>query len=223
VTSRGLDRPEVRLNCAASMDGKIAFAGGAPAPLSDPTDLVRVHRLRADSDAILVGVGTVERDDPSLRVRWDILGRPPGTLPLRVCLDPRGRIPDSARFLDGSAPTLIVTTEGSRRRFPPSVETLVVGPGPEVDLPRCLAGLRNRGVRRLMVEGGSRVLTSFLRSGLYDVFTMYLAPVFIGGTTAPSVVGGSESRSKDDWVRAERVGVEPLGEGVLVTLRPRPG
>src|SRR5208282_2019857 len=120
-------RPTVWVNCAASLDGRIAFAGGLRAGLSSPEDLERVQRLRAEADAILVGVGTVVKDDPSLRVHWELLGRPPGKNPTRVVVDATGRTPTNARVLDGSTPTIIATSAQSSRKFPPHVRTIVVG------------------------------------------------------------------------------------------------
>ena len=80
-------RPAVWINCAASADGRLAYAGGRQAPLSSPEDLRRVQQLRANADAILVGVGTVAKDDPSLRVHWDLLGLPEGKSPTRIVVD----------------------------------------------------------------------------------------------------------------------------------------
>ncbi len=218
-----LERPQVLVNCAISLDGKLAFAGGRPAPLSGPEDLVRVQRLRAESDAILVGLGTVLADDPSLRVHWELLGETPGPSPLRICLDARGQIPERARLLDGSQATLIVTTAGCSRRFPPPVQSFGAGEGDQVDLGRLLQELHRRGHRRLLVEGGSRVIGSFLRAGLVDRLTVYIAPVVLGGSSAPSFMGGVDSRGPEEWVALERTGVEPLGAGILSTFRLRPG
>ena len=216
-----IGRPYVQVNCAVSLDGRLAFAGGKRAALSGPTDLARVQRLRAELGAVLVGVGTVILDDPSLRVHWELLRRPPGPSPVRICLDGSGRLPTSARFLDGSQPTIVATTESARRTYPSSVETLVAGAGPEVDLPSLLQALAARGLRGVLVEGGSRVIASFLRAGVVDRMTVYVAPVLIGGATAPSLMAGPETHSPDEWIELLRESVEPLDDGVLLSLRPR--
>ncbi|HTT26201.1 MAG TPA: dihydrofolate reductase family protein, partial [Thermoplasmata archaeon] len=147
------DRPFVWANCAMSLDGRLAYAGGRRARLSGPEDLRRVHALRADCQAIIVGVGTVRADDPSLRVKWELLDRPPGPGPLRVVLDSRGTVPPGAKVLDGSQPTLIATVAGAPTAFPPSVETFGAGTD-RVDLPMLLGELHRRGHRRVLVEGG---------------------------------------------------------------------
>ncbi|HLY77356.1 MAG TPA: dihydrofolate reductase family protein, partial [Thermoplasmata archaeon] len=213
--------PFIHVNCAISLDGRLAFAGGKRAMLSGPQDLARVQQLRLELGAVLVGVGTVVSDDPSLRVHWDLLHRDPGPAPVRICLDGSGRLPASAGLLDGSQPTIVATTERSTRTYPPSVERIVAGPGPEVDLPFLLRAISARGVRGVLVEGGAHVIASFLRARLVDRMTVYVAPVLIGGDSAPSLMAGPESHSPADWVELLRESVEPLDGGVLISLRPR--
>ena len=213
------DRPIVWVNCAVSLDGRLAFARGARARLSGPEDLDRVHRMRAESDAILIGVGTVAADDPSLRVDWARAGRPPGRAPLRVVLDARGRLPPGARILDRSAPTLVATSASGRDRLPPGVETVVAGEE-SIDLDRLLAALRERGVERLMVEGGARVLASVLRSRRFDRLTVYYAPVVIGGSLAPPMVAGRDTAGPEELTALKLEGVARLGAGFVATFVP---
>lgn len=215
-----MDRPTVWLNCAVSLDGRLAFAEGARARLSSPEDLERVQRLRTEVDGIVVGVGTVLLDDPSLRVHWELLHRPPGRAPVRIVLDSGGRTPEGARVLDGSAPTLVATTERCRRSFPPHVQVVVVGPE-RVDLGRLFSELRHRGLRRVLVEGGAAVLASVVRAGLFDRWTVYYAPIAIGGSRAPPLLAGPESHGFDQAVRLELAGVERVGEGFVATYLPR--
>jgi len=213
-------RPAVWVNCAASLDGRLALAGGKRAQFSSPEDLVRVQRMRANADAILVGVGTVVKDDPSLRVHWELLGEPPGKNPTRVIVDASGRTPEGARVLDGSTPTIIATSERSQRSFPPHVHAIVAGKT-RVDLGELFSLLHNLGIRRLMVEGGAEVLSSVLRSGLFDRFTICYAPVVVGGSTAPPVASGEESRLPMDEVEMDLVSLERFGEGYVATYTPR--
>jgi len=209
-------RPRIHVNCAVSLDGRLAYAGGARALLSGPNDLVRVQQLRADLDAILVGVGTVVADDPSLRVHWDLLKRPPGRSPLRVVLDTNGRVPLAAKVLDGSQPTLVATCATCPRTYPGSVEVFRAG-GSEVDLTALLQELVRRGIRSVLVEGGSKVLASFLRGGFVDAMTVFVAPVVIGGRTAPPMVAGEEATGPEATVRLRRAGAVALDDGFLLS------
>jgi 2,5-diamino-6-(ribosylamino)-4(3H)-pyrimidinone 5'-phosphate reductase len=213
-------RPAVWVNCAASLDGRLAYAGGKRAELSGPEDLVRVQRLRANADAILVGVGTVVKDDPSLRVHWELLGESPKKNPTRVVVDSSGRTPEKARLLDDSAPTIVATSERSTRAFPSHVRTIVAG-RTRVDFAQLFPRLYDLGVRRLMVEGGAEVLASVLRSGLFDRFTIYYAPVIIGGTSAPPVASGVETHGPEGAFEMTLASVERLGEGYVATYTPR--
>ena len=214
-------RPTVQVNCAVSLDGRLAYAGGARARLSGPEDLVRVQRLRADCQALVVGVGTVVADDPSLRVHWELLEAAPGAEPTRVVIDSRGRTPAHARVLGPGSPTLIATTEACRREFPAHVEVLRT-PGPPVDLGRLWGMLAERGLQRILVEGGASILAAVLRRGLFDRLTVYVAPTLIGGATAPPMLAllGPECDGPASEFRLRRTAVEPLGDGVLLSFVP---
>lgn len=212
-------RPTVWLNCAASLDGRLAYAGGVRARLSSPEDLARVHRLRAGVDGIVVGVGTVVLDDPSLRVREELLDRPIAHRPWRIVVDASGRTPPAARLLDGSSPTLVLTTEENRRSYPEPVRTVVAGRG-HVDLARGFEELGRRGLGRLLVEGGAALFASVVRARLFDRWTIYYAPVVIGGATAPPIVAGAEARGPNDAVGVRLASIERLGDGCLATYVP---
>jgi len=207
------------VNCAASADGRIAFAGGRRARLSSPEDLRRVQQLRANSDAILVGVGTVVHDDPSLRVHWELLGVPEGRAPTRVVVDSTGRTPAGARVLDGSVPTIVAVSERCTRRFDPPIQTVVAGRA-SVDLAELFVRLHELGVRRLMVEGGAEILATVLRERLFDRFTIYYAPWVIGGATAPPVARGADAEPADAAARLRLEAVDRLGEGYVATYTP---
>jgi riboflavin-specific deaminase-like protein len=181
---------------------------------------VRVQELRTQVDGILVGVGTVVTDDPSLRVHWELLGRPPGTEPIRVVVDGSGRTPETAKVLDGSAPTIVGTTDGCRRRFPDHVRTIAAGRS-QVDLRLFFERLADAGVSRLLVEGGSRILGAVLREGLYDHLTVYYAPYVIGDGSAPPIATGPSAASFDGAGALELTSVERKGEGYVASYRPR--
>ncbi|MCI4326936.1 MAG: dihydrofolate reductase family protein [Thermoplasmata archaeon] len=216
------DRPEVLVNCAVSMDGRLAFAGGRRARLSGPEDLARVQWLRADVDGILVGVGTVVLDDPSLRVHWEMIDRPVGKGPVRIVVDSNGRTPTRARVLDGSAPTILAVSTACDRTFPPSVQVVRAG-APRVDLGALFAELRRRGLRKLLVEGGGEILASVLRSGAWDRWTVYVAPIAIGGSTAPPMLRGPDGAPASEGLPVRFVSAEPIDDGVVLTYRPAAG
>jgi 2,5-diamino-6-(ribosylamino)-4(3H)-pyrimidinone 5'-phosphate reductase len=204
-------RPRVIINAAMSVDGKIALADGKGMRLSNEEDLRRVHRLRASVDAILVGVGTVLMDDPKLTVKSEYAK---GRNPLRVVLDSRGRTPETAHVLDGSAPTLIVTSRECDRKFP-HAEVQRLGTH-EVDLPALLGHLGARGVRTILVEGGSTVIWSFLREGLADELKVFVSSRVLGGRTSPTLAGGQGATSLDETPGLHLERVERLGDGVLL-------
>ena len=212
-------RPTVWVNCAASADGRIAFARGARARLSSPEDLRRVQELRVELDAILVGVGTVVLDDPSLRVHWELLGRAPGREPTRVVVDGSGRTPPHARVLDGSAPTIVVTTTRNRRAYPAHVRVVPAG-DVRVEVRKAFQQLGALGIRSLLVEGGAEILGSVLESGEFDRLTIYYAPWVIGSETAPPIAAGPAAPSFDVAVRLELERLERLGEGYVASYRP---
>lgn len=213
----GIDRPRVLLNCACSLDGKIAAPDGHAMPLSDEQDWRRVHALRAASDAILVGVGTILKDDPSLKVKEDLAPVSPNRELLRVVLDPRGRTPKGARVVDGSAPTLILTGPGVPGRWPKAQqEEVPLDPAGRIDLQAAMEALHRRGVESVLVEGGAQVLRSFLQSDLVERWTLYMAPVLVGGN-GPSIFDGRPSMIGR---RLHVENVEPAGKGVLWTFRP---
>jgi len=200
----------VIVNAAMSVDGKIAFRDGQRARLSNEEDGQRVHRLRGRVDAILVGVGTVLKDDPKLTAKPEVADRNP----LRIVLDSDGRTPEHARVLDGQAPTLIVTSEASERTFA-RAEVLRCGKE-EVDLGALLDRLGGRGIRTLLVEGGSTVIWSFLRAGLVDELSVFVGSLVLGGRSAPTLAGGEGVASLSESIRLSLDRSERLGDGVLL-------
>lgn len=204
-------RPRVTINCAMSVDGKIAYPGRRQARISNKEDLRRVHRLRARSDAILVGIGTVLADDPSLLVKREFAR---GRNPIRVVVDSHGRTPPGAKVLDGSAPTIIVTVESCRRTFSPA-ETARFG-RKEVDLKAMLEHLWKRGVRKIMVEGGSTILWSFLSQGLADELKVFVGSLIIGGESSPTLVNGKGASSLASARNLRLDKMSRLGDGILL-------
>ncbi len=203
-------RPRVIVNAAMSVDGKIAFRDGQRARLSNEEDGQRVHRLRGRVDAILVGVGTVLKDDPKLTAKPEVADRNP----LRIVLDSDGRTPAGARVLDGQAPTLIVTSEACERTFA-RAEVLRCGKE-EVDLGALLDRLGGRGIGTLLVEGGSTVIWSFLRAGLVDELKVFVGSLVLGGRSAPTLAGGQGVASLSESIRLSLDRSERLGDGIVL-------
>jgi GTP cyclohydrolase II len=177
-------RPFVLLKYAQTLDGRIATRSGDSKWISGEHERRISHALRAACDGVLVGVGTAIADDPQLTVRLV-----PGSTPLRIVLDSTLRMPRDAQLLDDQACTAVVTTARSspaRRRELErrGVGVRVVGDGPDgVDLAEALALLRESGVRSLLVEGGARVITSFLAAQLADRLVVGIAPTIVGAGT----------------------------------------
>ncbi len=199
------------VNAAMSVDGKIALRDGQRARLSNEDDVQRVLGLRGRVDAILVGVGTVLKDDPKLTVKAETAT---DRRPVRIVLDSDGRTPEHARVLDGRAPTLIVTSEASERTFA-HADVLRCGKE-EVDLAALLDQLGGRGIRTLLVEGGSTVIWSFLRSGLVDELKVFVGSLVLGGRSAPTLAGGEGAASLSESIRLALERSERLGDGVLL-------
>ncbi len=206
-------RPYVIVNCAASLDGKIALANRRLVRLSCSDDHQRVHALRAECDAVVVGIGTVLQDDPRLLLNPSLAL---GKSPLRVVLDTTLRTPRSARVLQGDAPTLIATGSRPHKRELPDTEVVECGNG-AVDLQQLLLMLQSRGIHKVLVEGGETVLWSFLTSELWDEFTQFISNSFIGGVTSPSIAGGSGIVTSSDMRKFRLEKVERLGNGALLT------
>ncbi len=182
-----MTRPLITLSYAQSMDGSIAAAPGQPLALSGPEAMKLTHELRAAHDAILVGIGTVLADNPRLTARS---GLAPGSQPQPVVLDSRLRFPLNAALLNHSKPPIIATTPHADSQLQAALESAgatVVrfpGSGGHVLLPALLEWLAQSGIKSLMVEGGSAVITSFLSEGLVDRIIVTIAPRFVGGLRA---------------------------------------
>ncbi len=191
-------------------DGKIAGRSRRQIRISSAEDLERVQSLRASSDAILVGVGTILSDDPHLTVK----GATPAKTPLRIVLDSKGRTPDRAKVLDGRTPTLIVTANESSRKWI-GAEVLRCGNG-RVDLHALLPELYKRGVKTLLVEGGGEVIWSFFSEDLVDRYCVFVGSMVIGGRTSPTPIDG-DGFSDDRLLAIRLVDVRKLGDGVLLS------
>jgi 3,4-dihydroxy 2-butanone 4-phosphate synthase/GTP cyclohydrolase II len=202
-------RPFVTLSYAQSLDGSIALEPGQPCALSGEEALRLTHALRAVHDGLLVGIGTVLADDPQLTVRL-VNGRSPQP----VVVDSKLRTPAKARLFNGSDErvTWIATTDGADqnrgRRLEARGARVLRLPAWEngwVDLPALLRNLAAQGVAHLMVEGGAKIITSFLRSKLVDYAVITVAPCLIGGMSALGALDRNTTPRLGTW-GSHRVG-----------------
>jgi len=212
----GLDRPFVFVNCASSADGKLALPDGRQTRISSDDDIAYVYYLRNWADAVVVGINTVLKDDPKLTVKEKYIDNP--SQPLRVIVDSTCRTPEGSKVLNEHAGTLIATTEGHGLKYAPpqNVELLECGDGEYVDLRKLLTTLWGRGVRRVMVEGGGTLISTFLQGGMVDEFLIFIGDMIIGGGEAPSPVMGAGAGNFADIVHMERYAVIPMEGGVRI-------
>jgi diaminohydroxyphosphoribosylaminopyrimidine deaminase/5-amino-6-(5-phosphoribosylamino)uracil reductase len=214
-----MGRPFVTWKIGASLDGRIAAADGSSRWITSEESRADAHRLRAESDAVVVGSGTQRIDDPQLTVRGVQVTRQPW----RVVVDTNAGTLAGARVLDGSAPTLIaVAADADAGHLEGRVEV--------VRLPRDAAGLSlhalleamaERGIGKVLLEGGPTLAGSFLAAGLVDRVVAYLAPVLIGGA-GRSAVEGFGAPTIEEALRLRLEEVVRMGPDFRVTATPHP-
>lgn len=209
-------RPFVTLSYAQSLDGCISAQPGVALALSGRQSLRLTHKLRAGHDAILVGIGTVLSDNPRLNVR--LVG---GASPRPIVVDSKLRLPLTCNLLSqGSRPILIATLQGYDKKRGQALEDAgaIILPLPQnsrgqVDLASLLTHLGQLGINTLMVEGGARIITSFLFERLADFIVLTIAPVLVGGLRAVSDLG---SANLSNLLRLEQHGHRWLGEDLIL-------
>jgi diaminohydroxyphosphoribosylaminopyrimidine deaminase / 5-amino-6-(5-phosphoribosylamino)uracil reductase len=174
-----------------SLDGRVATATGRSHYINCSAALEHLHRLRALVDAVVVGVETVCRDDPQLTVR-----RVSGPNPVRVVVDPRGRLPHSARLCKQEARTIVVTAETSA--FPMrGVETISLpAHDGQISPAKILVALAKLGLQRVLVEGGANTLSRFVQAGCLDRLHVMVAPLILGAGR-PSFAFGAVDRIEE--------------------------
>lgn len=221
VTAMTARRPWVVVKLAQSLDGKIALTGGESRWISGKPARRLVHGWRRRVDAVMVGVGTVLQDDPALTVR--LAKRPPRPgKPIRVIVDSRLRTPRESRCLSGRTPTILATTARSasaRQTFERrgvTVLRLLPRRG-RVPLRRLFAELTRRfGVQSVLIEGGGELAAGALHERLVDRVLWVVAPMIIGGRTAPPSVGGAGVRRLSEAVRLANVITSRVGQDVVI-------
>ncbi len=212
----------VLVNAAVSADGKLSSRRREQIAISGDSDFARVDRLRADVDAVMVGVGTVLADDPSL-VRHDEAYRrsrrgPEAPPPARVVADSACRTPIDAEVLADAPETYLLTSERSptdrREALRDAGATIVVAGSERVDLASAFGSLEEAGIESLLVEGGGELIFSLFEAELVDELTVYVGDVIIGGRDAPTLADGDGFVSA--FPKLELSAVDRVDSGVVL-------
>jgi 2,5-diamino-6-(ribosylamino)-4(3H)-pyrimidinone 5'-phosphate reductase len=225
-------RPHVVVNVAMSADGKLSTRERRQVRISGSDDLLRVDRLRASSDAVMVGIGTVLADDPSLTVKSDALKRERRAglrdeHPVRVVVDSSARTPPMASVLTKGDGTRVIAV--SRHADPAKVAalqkkaTVIVAGENEVDIAVLLDELWRMGVRQLMVEGGGTLIAALFSAGLVDEIYTFVGNIMIGGKDAPTMADGPGFVREDTFPRLTLLECTRMDEGILVHWKVGPG
>lgn len=223
-------RPFVLVNVAVSADGKLSTRERRQVKISGPDDFDRVDIIKSGADAIMVGIGTVLADNPSLTIKsaeriQERLSQGRPEHPVRVVVDSLARTPPDAKILHkGPGQRIIVVSENA----PPSrieglrpLATIITTPGDRVDLAFLLEELGKQGIHRLMVEGGGRLISSLFAAGLVDQLSMFIGNMIIGGENAPTLADGEGWIREEEFTRLDLAGVQTLDEGVLISWNIR--
>ncbi len=211
-------QPFVALKVAATLDGKVATRNGDSKWISGEASRRFVHKVRDQVDGVLVGIGTILRDDPLLTAR-----RKEGREPYRIVLDSRLKIPEEAKVFEHSPSEVILATtelaprEKVERMERRGVRVLIIDSKEgRVDLRSCLTKLAEIGVVNLLVEGGSQVNGSFLDEGLIDKFLLFLSPKLMGDPQAPGIFGGRGVANLNEAVALREISTKRIGEDILM-------
>ena len=218
-------RPYVILNAAMTLDGKIATSSGS-SNISGEDDLKRVHELRKECDAIMVGIGTVLADDPRLTVHK--VDAKPKDNPIRVVVDSKCRTPIAARITNKDAKTVIAGANEYKYDFLVSDRYEVLkkrnvnffwSGDKQVDLKSLMNYLHEEGVEKLMLEGGSTLNFSMIKSGLIDEIRICVAPMVVGGENSKTFFDGDGFNTMDEAVGLDLVDSYELGKDLILTYK----
>ena len=223
-----MERPFTFINSAMSADGKISTRKRKQVKISGKSDFDRVDELRAGADAVMVGIGTVLADDPSLTVKSEEkrrrrLARGLDENPARVIVDSRARIPLTADvFRKGAGRRVVAVAKAAPSERVDALrkvaEVIVAGEN-EVDLREMARELKARGIGRLMVEGGATLNWAMARAGLVDEISTFVGNIIIGGKNAPTFMDGEGIAERSEAIELKFAGAEPVDEGIVLTWR----
>lgn len=219
-----MDRPFVFINSAMSADGKLSTKERKQVRISGKSDFERVDELRAQSDAIMVGIGTVLSDDPSLTVKSPERkaarkARGKSENPARIIVDSKARIPlDADIFKKGEGLRIIAVSNSAPAENVKKLEkkALVIKTGiDKVDLTELAGELKKMGINTLMVEGGATLIWGMLSAGLVDEIYTFIGNIIIGGATAPTFADGA-GFSEAELLELDLLSVEKIEDGALL-------
>ena len=220
------NRPYVILKAAMTLDGKIATASGESKWITGEEARRHVHQTRGQVDAIMVGIGTILKDDPQLSARSSFASLRNGIMaqPLRVILDSRLRIPLTAKVLQWTIeqPTMVMTSAQAPKKKIQQLQArgvdVVMGSTrkKQVSLVSCLNRLGKMGVTSVLLEGGSELNASALRRQLVNKVMLYAAPRLLGGQDAKSLIGGKSPLRLADATQVKDVCFQYLGQDMLI-------
>ena len=227
-TNSGMMRPYTFINAAMSADGKITTYKRKQVRISGVNDFDRVDHLRAGADAVMVGIGTVLADDPSLTVksrdiRRDRKERNGCGNPVRIVVDSMARTPlDADIFKKGDGERIIAisgTAPVDRVEKLKKKASIITAGRDRVDLVALMSVLKELGISTLMVEGGGTLNWSLISQGLVDEVFTYIGALFLGGKDAPTLVDGEGFADNTDASGLELVSMEQMDNGILIRWR----
>ena len=224
-------RPHVIVNVAMSADGKLSTRDRRQVKISGAEDFERVDRLKAGCDAVMVGIGTVLADDPSLTIKSDELKRERlaqgrDEHPIRVVVDSTARIPLTSSILTRGGGKRVIAV--SQRADPVMVAglkkmaTVIVAGEQEVDLAALIDELGTLGVRQLVVEGGGTLIAGLFAAGLVDELYTFVGNIVIGGKDAPTLADGAGFVREAEFSRLTLVESTRIGNGILLHWNVEP-
>jgi len=216
-----MKRPYVIINCATSADGKLALPNRKQLKISSKEDLKRMYELRSSCDGVLVGIETVLSDNPKLTVKDKYVKNPKN--PIRIILDSKCRTPLNSYVLDNSSKTYIRTSQKCVKKFGINNEIIKCKKNKEgyINLKELLFQLKSKGIKKLMVEGGSTVIWNFIKNGFFDDLYVYTAPFLIGGKNTPTMVDGLGIDNKKSKILLKIIEIKRLGEGFLIHYKQK--
>ncbi len=209
---------KVTLKAAITLDGKIATASGHSKWITGESARQKVHELRNQNDAVLVGINTVIADDPELTVR----GITNGNSPVRIVLDSMARIPENSKiFKSDGTPVIIFTGNKALSRKWPNLKdiTILTSPTSTPEIKWILSELQNLGLKSLLVEGGSFINSSFLRSGAVDRLLLFIGAKIVGGQDALSWCGELGIDQLDQAMQIDISSISAVGEDWLIDAK----